>query len=1033
MDSELHDLLRNVASKTQVESKSHTHITHYPRTRWVLSDENLEMFWRGYCELAYRKLKGSDEEEAEPLADICLAETPKKHMPVVGKFLFKFEVSDEDEEIELYDDVFLQRLVNIYQKVLRELFDCSTKADEESCPLELAVVVMESSVHWFEEYEDKNIMMKEVQLHFPYAKVEASLQNQLLRPYIIQLLKNNNVMSRMNMKPIGEWETILDGNVVDKPLTMYGSTDKKGKPKLEVKYIWSDIRDEMLEEGIEPVEVGLEDIFVPMNHGDITDGAVSPSIFGDDVNHELWLPMFLSINYYDEVLLPLRNDMSRPSMFEMKRPIGSQRMVDDENIMSLCEQLLTMINNSRFQQETLWLDVGKAFYNADEGGENGLRAWISHSERAVGRNIPEFMMRDEGSLSTTSRNLYNTFSKAAITAKTLGFYAREDSPFEYGRWHKEWCLRSLESALGADNTDVAIALYRVYWLDYIYCPIGKGKWFKFKNNRWSEMHHGIELRRAISSDFVKRFEVVRHLISEQIMESDDETFKTLSESKMKQVTVLIKKLKSVNYKNQIMTEATEHFVQDNFMDLLDLDSDLTGVLNGVLEIVGNTVQFRKAKPEDYISMSTGVPFHEYYSWKHDMVKRTLKWLSQVFTDKSLLHHFLKFAASCLKGRNADKIFPIWTGSGNNSKSMIVKLFESVLGAYCIKFPVAMLTDRNTSAGSAAPQLARAKHTRIAFLDEPEDDIPMNKGTIKRYTGGDAFYARSLHENGGDIEATFKMVLMCNKPPIIPNADKAVKNRTRLFPFTSTWVKDPPETEEEQMKERKFKMDPNFEKQIPHLAPAFLWIMVHYYPQYATEGLEDPEIVTQWTDTYWRDNDIYAQFAAETITEVWKPDGTKDENVRVTLSEIYSQFKSWYKEAVPGEKVPQRQAVRSELVSRWGPLHGNSWHGIRLTGGEGVDNLAAALGSSINVPTSLKGYSIATAPSCQTQSEKEHQGQSGPSAPIMPTKPDKLSDDLNNDLFNPVKPSKSLDDLKDEVLGIVKRVSSPPIEDGAILI
>jgi hypothetical protein len=250
-----------------------------------------------------------------------------------------------------------------------------------------------------------------------------------------------------------------------------------------------------------------------------------------------------------------------------------------------------------------------------------------------------------------------------------------------------------------------------------------------------------------------------------------------------------------------------------------------------------------------------------------------------------------------------------------------------------------------NASGPTPQLARAKSTRVAFLDEPEDDIPMHKGTIKRYTGGDSFFARLLQDNGGDVQATFKMILICNKVPVIANADKAIKNRTRIFPYLSTWSMDAPEDEREQYEQRKFKMDPTFERRIPVLAPAFLWIMAQYYPHYSSQGLVDPEIVTETTEAYWRDNDIYAQFAADTIREVYIDEAQtiRDESARLTLSEVYSEFKIWFRDAFPGTKVPERTVVRTELSSRWGRIQAGAWHGLAIVVSEGTRDMTAALG------------------------------------------------------------------------------------------
>lgn len=955
MEPELRDIIRAVASESTTDG--YTHVTLYgPHARWAIRPHTQSAFWTGYCELVDKFKHGDAATVANPLANMCLAERPQEVMPTIANFTFRFHADPaDDNNWEPYDDTFLHWICHIYQTVLGEMFAISTEQE-----VELVAVIMESSTHWYEENRDtgERFMVMEVRMQFPYARVDAGMQTRLVRPRVIQLLRSNNVMAKIQRQPVGDWDQIISSDTVNTPVVMYGSSEVPGRPKLEQTHLWHHITSESLESGATPAEIALEDAFVPNNHTHVQQQAVKADIFENDVPLAFWMPMFLSIGYWPSVLLP-KEDIKDNGRFtqqvrllhvqadQQQRPFGAggrNAQRDDDSEAELAERLIPMINPQRFLRESFWLDIGKALYVANEGAENGLLSWIRHTERSVANIQPQpVYLLTAGTISETCRNLYYTFANSAITVKTLAWYAREDSPDRYGTWHRDWCLASMEQALSVLHTDVAIALHRIYWLDYAYCPVGTGRWFQFHNQRWSEMNQAIALRRAISSDFVKRFENVRMLLARQIHDSNDQAFKDNGELTMKKITVLIGKLKTVGFKSSLMTEASEHFSNPKFMSLLDTNGFLTGVTNGILEVSGDNVIFRHAKPEDYVSMCTNIPYHSHFNWEHPLVRETMKWLGQVFTDKNLLHHFLKFAASCLQGRNSDKIFPIWTGEGDNSKSMIVKLFESTFSSYCIKFPVELLSDRNKSSSGPSPQLARAKSTRIAFLDEPEDDIPMNKGTIKRYTGGDSFFARLLQENGGDVQATFKMVLMCNKVPIIPNADKAIKNRTRLFPFMSTWVDAPPEDEQEQYRQRRFKKDVTFERRIPILAPAFLWIMSQYYPHYSTQGLADPPIVTETTEAYWRDNDVYAQFAADTIQEVYTLKGDRDESARVTLSEVYAEFKIWFRDAFPGTKVPERTVVRSELSTRWGRMQGNAWHGIRITASEGSGDMTSALG------------------------------------------------------------------------------------------
>ncbi len=294
-------------------------------------------------------------------------------------------------------------------------------------------------------------------------------------------------------------------------------------------------------------------------------------------------------------------------------------------------------------------------------------------------------------------------------------------------------------------------------------------------------------------------------------------------------------------------------------------------------------------------------------------------MTQTFPDPKLKLHFLKFAASCIKGRNSDKIFPIFTGEGNNSKSMIVKLFMQTFGEYAIKLDMANFTGRNNNAGNASPHMARSKSVRLALADEAADDVPMHKETIKRIVGGDSFYTRKLHDNGGDIEVFFKLILSCNKVPIIPKADTAIKNRVKIFPYLGTWTSDVTKLGEPNT----YLMKETFEDDIPGMVPAFMWILVQHYSIYNIEKLKDPEIVTEYTENYWKDNDVYAQFAADCVIV------TNDKNAKVSFIEMYSRFRIWWKDSFDGVKVPEKPIIKRDLQSRWGHLVGKYFLGISM--------------------------------------------------------------------------------------------------------
>jgi len=202
---------------------------------------------------------------------------------------------------------------------------------------------------------------------------------------------------------------------------------------------------------------------------------------------------------------------------------------------------------------------------------------------------------------------------------------------------------------------------------------------------------------------------------------------------------------------------------------------------------------------------------------------------------------------------------------------------------------------------------------------------------------DKIYANLLFENGGNFEVLFTLILIANKIPIIPGADKAIINRFRAVPFLSTWVMNAPKSEEEQFEKRTFQIDRTFSDKIPGMAPAGLWVFIQYYGKYKEEGLIEPDIVKETTEQYWEEHDIYRHFTKECIETVIipmsidqeNPKGKIDPNSRVSVADIYQTFRFWIKDTYPDIKSPNHPAMRYELTQRWGKSINDEWHGIRL--------------------------------------------------------------------------------------------------------
>jgi phage/plasmid-associated DNA primase len=213
------------------------------------------------------------------------------------------------------------------------------------------------------------------------------------------------------------------------------------------------------------------------------------------------------------------------------------------------------------------------------------------------------------------------------------------------------------------------------------------------------------------------------------------------------------------------------------------------------------------------------------------------------------------------------------------------------------------------------------------MEEPDADEQLNIGELKKLSGGDSFWARDLFEKGKHTKEVIPMFMLnfiTNKLPRLKYSDKATWNRIRVIPFESTFVPsgEPcPPTFEEQVRQKRFPMDTDLTHKVPEMVPAFAWYLLEWRKK-MTGHRREPEKVKEATAVYRRQNDIYRQFIEESIVE--------DGKSILNITELYAQFKEWYKEGWPSTSLPIKNEVKEYFEKCWGECdYGFRWQGYRL--------------------------------------------------------------------------------------------------------
>lgn len=910
------------------------------KKNFSITPGDLPKFLYEYCGLV--------EENDDENSNLSLGEISDKNMPIMVNFTFKFDYIDEhsDNETIFYDDLFTANITKSIQDIMIEKLNLSSKMSELVC------CVLESK-----HFTDETYTYIKMKFQFPYCKIDNNFYKNTIKPAIISNLRKNNVLKFMEYTPIGDWERILENNKNIIPL--YGSKNSENEETMKLTHIYNNIDEGEIDDG-DVEELELEDVFNVGNHSFIKLENIESDVF-DEEDSKFWLPLFLTISYWASNCSPKEPDTQE----KKSKRITNNFLIDDDddkNPKYLSLIFLEMISPKRFEEENFWLMVGNALANIFDCDDSGLDIWIKYSP-------PKKYPKDK------CFSKYYSFRSEYLSVKILGWFARIDSQNEYNEWHNEWCQNALKDALTLVPGDTMEAVYRLFWLDYTTTGDGKNSWYRYKNNHYNRLKNIIALRKDIHDKLIP---IYRKMITVATAKSEESHLKKeragdrfnakTNDIFVNQINALIKKLGTPTYINSVLSMSEIRFLDENFEILKDTNHLTIGCSNGVIECCGSKAYFREGNPEDYITMNTRIPYRKDFNWKSQPVVDLMEWLVKVFcgdlkkyvkfseinkdNKKSfeLLHHFLKDSSAFLMGKNAEKIFRVWIGGTNASKSVITKLFQMTFGQYFVDLPLSLITKTFKGSGSGpSPETAQLKGAHGGVYTEPDADDELVAGKIKKRSGGDRDFSRMCNENGGSVEALAKEILVTNVMPDIKNMDEATKNRFGFMLFLSKFVDNAPEDVDEQYRIRRFPNDPFFESKLPSLAEAFLWVLVEYFPIYKKEGLKPPKIIVNYANEHWEKVDIFTNFVEQELDQVYIEDTKNDfelndngeiisddrkidEDSFLTNIDMYPRFVKWFRDNNPGKDrdIPNSERFKDAMLdeNRLGKANKRGqWFGI----------------------------------------------------------------------------------------------------------
>lgn len=858
---------------------------------------------------------------------MTLCEIPGEKCPVF--LCYKFRLTKFDN-IKLTDDL-IRSLVYIARKTLRSVSGENTHCDVLCC---LVSEVAARTVATDSKSMSDDITCVDIRLHFPNIVCSQKYQMERIIPRIRD--GNVNLARDYGVETVDIINRSLDEIYIQRPIPLIGSTDTVGDLSYKRMMAYPTPLVDFHKE-LKPVP--WEENLLPSENYLFGVSDIDYTILSTEET-EVWAPLVASIFYSNNNIhekFTSRTDVSSSLTNVGRGPVQSlhtstnfarDKLLKDDDPMDLIEKFIPMIKPQRFVDIFDWKVIGEAIYNSCDGSEYGLELWIEYTEKAIKKLegcIPKPF--SEESADVLCNNEWHSFKFEFNTVRNVGFIARDDNPEAYNKWHMSWCRPAFELAVSGLDFDIAVALWRYYWLDFMSTVVGRNSvvWYRFERHRLREIPNGYSLRILISTDFAECFrKMLLQIASENASRPRGDNKIDEADEIAKNVSNLVVNLKLRRTKNNIMAEAADLFMVRDLGAKMDTNPDLLGAPNGVFVLTDFALTFRKGRPEDYVTRSTGCRYNERYTWDHKQVKEVLDWIMKVHChDEESNDYFWLHQAAMLRGVNRSKKVFSYTGEkANNSKSSVERVMECTWGDYCDKMPASKLNSNFENAEGASPVMAALTATRVIFIDEPPRSKPLRTDTIKMMTS-DSFRSRKLHENGGKNRPLFVLIFVCNFNPEFDEKSKAMRNRWVVILFDAVWSDDP----EELKKPNVYPIDHNFDDKAPKFAPVWLWICAQHYAEAAEKGLRNlPKRVREATEQYWKEKDpfyLYLEDCTESVEE---------ETMSVSFTDLYEHFVGWYRSHAPGKRIPDQIEFSCEIYQRpgWGrPNAGGIWTRKRI--------------------------------------------------------------------------------------------------------
>lgn len=536
-----------------------------------------------------------------------------------------------------------------------------------------------------------------------------------------------------------------------------------------------------------------------------------------------------------------------------KKPsISKNNVIQDDDI--IFNQIKELINRCLTQERatdyTTWTHILWSIINSFRHDPKKC-LYLSHLFSAKSYKYDE---------TAVDNFINNNIYKEHLTPRTLAslyFDAKVDNEEEFKKVMHKFSLYKIDDFT---HTGVARMIFKLKPDDFIW--INKDL-YTFNGKYWIKDPH--YLRVYINGEFT------------QLLKDVCNTYEPKTDE-WEQIVKNIKLLGYENFKNGIIQSSRDFYLRTDVK--FDNKPHLFAFENCVYDLIKK--EFREFRKDDYLTINSGYNYREPTDEEREHFQNI--WNSIVPAQNPDLNMCLTHIYTTgMWGKTLER-FVLMNGSGRNGKGLLNGMIKYVLGNYYADGNNEILTNKIKT--GANPEIANLEGKRLIICREPDENVPLNNGTIKELTGSSVIKARKCNSNEDNVNFVGTLMLECNtKPPF--SGDTGIAETERiidlLLPHFFTTDKNMIDNNKVFLANPYYKTDENYEK----CKYAFLEHLLKYnekFNDYDLFNLQVPQSIRDRSIEYISSaNDV-----AEWLTNNLEKTGNKEDVL--SAKEIYDEFK-----------------------------------------------------------------------------------------------------------------------------------------------